>query len=89
MKNIDKQVSRITELLWTVNDEVSLIGKHVENTDQIEFTVVNSITLLSSLTYASEALGELRNKFINLKLGIDQMRKGYLNTDLVPPPRQC
>ena len=85
MKNIDKQVSRITELLYAVNDEVTLIGKHVENTDQIEFTVVNSITLLSSLTYASEALGELRNKFINLKLGIDQMRKGYLNTDLVPP----
>ena len=85
IKSIDKQVTHITELLSAVNGEVSLLGKHVQYTDQIEFTIVNSITLLSSLTHASEALGELRNKFINFKMGIDQMRKGYLNTDLVPP----
>ena len=85
MQKISKQVSRVTELLYTVNEQVSLIGQHVENTDQIEFTVINSVTLLSSLSYASEALGELRSKFINLKLGIDQMRGGYLNTNLVPP----
>ena len=85
MAKISKQVNRITNLLYTVNEQVSLIGRHVENTDQIQFTVINSVTLLSSLSYASEALGELRGRFINLKLGIDQMRGGYLNTGLVPP----
>ena len=85
IQKIQRHVTRITNMLYSVNNDITVIGKHVEHVNQVQFTIVNSLTLTNGLAYASSALNDLTSQFLNLKLGIDQMRKGFLNTHLVPP----
>ena len=72
-------------MLYGVNNEITLIGEHLQNADQIQFTMINTLTMSNGLAYTSTALNELTAKFLDLKIGLDQMRKGYLSTNLVLP----
>ena len=47
--------------------------------------MINTLTLSNGLAYSSKALNDLTAKFLDLKIGLDQMRKGYLSSNLVPP----
>ena len=47
--------------------------------------MAQALTLTSALSYASNALADLGNQFIQMKLGMSTLQRGYLSSYLIPP----
>ena len=64
---------------------MSVLNRHIQRIEAIEYTLAHSLTMVNALSYAANNVNDMANEFINLKLGLDKMNQGSLGTYLVPP----
>ena len=82
---IESNVNRISTCLIQVEQDMSVLNRHLQRVEQVEYTLAHSVTMINSITYTSQAISDMANTFTNIKLGLEEMSQGRLSTHLMPP----
>ena len=85
LAKIEANVNRISTCLIQVEQNISVLNRHLQRVEQVEYTLAHSVTMINAMSYASQAITDMANSFINIKLGLEEMSQGKLSTHLMPP----
>ena len=84
-ERVTTQVDRVTTCLGQIRGAIKSLGSHIQTQAIHTFSVVHSIIMSNSLSYASSAISDLAGQFLNLKIGLSKFRAGYISPEIIPP----
>ena len=82
---VDDHMAKLTQCLNQVKGNIEAIATIVTGGQENSYTLAHAIILTNSLTYASSAIQDLSNQFMNLKMGLNKFKSGFLSPEIVPP----
>ena len=82
---VDDHMAKITSCLGQIRGNILSLSQAAKDNTAHTFSIVHSIIMTNSLSYASSAISDLANQFLNLKIGLSKFRTGYLSPEIVPP----
>ena len=82
---IDDHMGKLSECLNQVKSNVISLSDMIDRDIARTHSIVHAIIMTNSLAYASSALTDLANQFLNLKIGLNRFRSGYLSPEIIPP----
>ena len=85
LDRVTTQINRVSTCLGAVQENIRQLNNHLRDNSRYSFTLANSMVMSSSLSYASTALADLTTQILNLKVGLNTFKSGYLSPEIVPP----
>ena len=82
---IKTHLNRVDDCLDQVRNNVLVLSNYILNNNNHQFRMEHSLIITNSLAYASSAITDLATQFITLKQGLNKLRQGYINSELMPP----
>ena len=84
-KAVEDHMSKITDCLGQVRGNIMAIDKILNDDIAHTYLIMHSIILTNSLSYASSAISDLASQFLNLKIGLNKLKSGFLSPEIIPP----